>query len=89
MGNLRWRLEELERKKSMAGESPIVLIAKYGSSDGNGNKAYLTSEEEAALEEYKEKMTAAAAPGSIVAIYWTPEKARELLAQNPKTYAES
>jgi hypothetical protein len=41
---------------------------------------YLTPEETAALEDYKEKMTAAAAPGTFVAIYWTPEKAQELLA---------
>ena len=81
--NLKRRLEKLERKKGMIGKFPIVFIVQNVFSDGDGHEMYLTPEEEAALEEYKEKMTAAATPGDFVVIYWTREQARELLAQGP------
>ena len=81
--NLKRRLEKLERKKGMIEKPLIFKIIELVRSDGDGHEAYLTPEEEAALEEYTEKMTAAAAPGDFVVIDWTPEKARELLAQGP------
>ena len=79
--NLKQRLGKLERKKGMIGKPLVFKIIEIVRSDGDGHEAYLTPEEEAALEEYKEKLIAAAPPGGFVVIYWTPEKARELLAQ--------
>ncbi len=81
--DLKRQLKKLERKKGMIGKPLVFKIIEIVRSDGDGQEAYLTPEEEDALEEYKEKLIAAATDRGFVVIYWTPEKARELLAQEP------
>jgi hypothetical protein len=80
MGNLKGRLQKLARVR-WAGSPPITLIVRTVGPDG---PEPLTPEETAALEAYKERMEAEVQKGCMVVVYWTREKAQELLAQRPE-----
>ena len=82
--NLQERVAKLERQ---SGGEPIVLRVVYKetvASDevlGNAKKLeVLSPEEEAVLQKHQEDLVAAAKPGEFVVVYWTKEKAQELLA---------
>ena len=62
MGNLRRRVEKLERANG-AGAPPLIIILKsFGE---------LTPEETAALEAHKERMEAEGQGGCVVVVDWT------------------
>lgn len=81
--NLEKRVEKLEQARGVGFPSVIIsvcFVSPEGLEPLTPEDEPLTPEETAALNDYKERLTAAAAPGSVEIILWTREKAQELLA---------
>jgi hypothetical protein len=78
--SLEDRVGKLEQQSGI--EPRIVFLVYHDGLDNAKNLEIFTPEEEAVLEKYKEEMVAAAKPGERpVVVYWTKQKAQELLAQ--------
>lgn len=76
MGNLKGRVEKLEKAKGV-GETSVIMSVAFINPDRTES---LTPEEAAAFDDYQEKMTMEAKEGCVVMILRSREKAQELLA---------
>ncbi len=76
--NLQDRIEKLETERGMVGDPPILIIKFVFP----GGTEPFTPEESVALDSYRQKVKAEVlAEGEAVkVIFWTREKAQELLA---------
>jgi hypothetical protein len=79
--SLEDRVGKLERQ---IGEGkPVVLrVVRYEGTDSPENYEVFSPEEEAVLQKYEEEKITAAKPGEhFITVYWTKQKAQELLIQ--------
>jgi hypothetical protein len=76
--SLEVRVEKLERQSG--GEKPVVVrVVRYEGTDSPENYEVFSPEEESVLQKYEEENITVAKPGEIVVVYWTKDKAQELL----------